>query len=311
MKTLETIKNEIEAKATEAVIHEDEQNNKLVPLSARLADYYEMKRNPPKKLSTGFSTLDEILGGGLEESGRLLILGAKTHVGKTQYCLNIAYSIAKQGKPIIYFSLEMSAAEIIDRIISIDPQAAENGVLDRFFCIEREVKRAEDGRLWSNSTIEALEEQIESSLKELAEKPIIFVDYLQLLTSLDLRLDQRIIMKQAVMIMNYYAKNRKLSFVVISALANDDTDFSSTNYKESGDIGYTADICIKLERNQGQPTITAHINKNRQTGKYGEGAVYVMNIDKLHLSDGGYKNKAITAGQHGGLFDGLFSDDEK
>ena len=75
MKTLETIKNEIEAKATEAVIHEDEQNNKLVPLSARLADYYEMKRNPPKKLSTGFSTLDEILGGGLEESGRLLILG--------------------------------------------------------------------------------------------------------------------------------------------------------------------------------------------------------------------------------------------
>ena len=38
MKTLETIKNEIEAKATEAVIHEDEQNNQLVPLSARLAD---------------------------------------------------------------------------------------------------------------------------------------------------------------------------------------------------------------------------------------------------------------------------------
>ena len=39
--------------------------------------------------------------------------------------------------------------------------------------------------------------------------------------------------------------------------------------------------------------------------------VYVMNIDKLHISDGGYKNKAITAGQSGGLFDGLFSDDEK
>jgi replicative DNA helicase len=67
-------------------------------------------------ISTGFSTFDDVLGGGLFEG--LYVIGAVTSLGKTTFAMQIADSIASQGIDILYFSLEMSKSLIMSKSIS-------------------------------------------------------------------------------------------------------------------------------------------------------------------------------------------------
>lgn len=65
---------------------------------------------------TGFSDLDDVLVG-LQDSN-LIILAARPGVGKTAFATNIAQFVAVEKKiPVGIFSLEMSTAELIDRIL--------------------------------------------------------------------------------------------------------------------------------------------------------------------------------------------------
>lgn len=65
---------------------------------------------------TGFPLLDSILEGGLTEG--LYILGSRTGIGKTSFILQIADHIAKSGGDVLYFSLEMSATELMSKSVS-------------------------------------------------------------------------------------------------------------------------------------------------------------------------------------------------
>jgi replicative DNA helicase len=79
-------------------------------------------------IKTGFCSLDEKLGGGLR-NGRLYGLGGITSLGKTTLALNIAENIAteikdekgniaKAGRDVLIFSLEMARAELLAKNIS-------------------------------------------------------------------------------------------------------------------------------------------------------------------------------------------------
>ena len=69
-------------------------------------------------IPTGIKNLDNIIYG-LQKSD-LIIIGARPSVGKTSLAVSIARNIAKLGKSVALFSLEMSAEQINDRILSID-----------------------------------------------------------------------------------------------------------------------------------------------------------------------------------------------
>ncbi len=71
-------------------------------------------------LRTGFISLDKIFGG--FKRGHLIVLAASTSVGKSAFALNIAHNILKRDVPVGIISLEMSAQEIIDRIIISEAQ---------------------------------------------------------------------------------------------------------------------------------------------------------------------------------------------
>ena len=52
------------------------------------------------------------------QDSNLLILAARTSVGKTTLALNIAQNVAYKYKlPVGFFSLEMSKEEIMDRLL--------------------------------------------------------------------------------------------------------------------------------------------------------------------------------------------------
>ena len=66
---------------------------------------------------TGFSALDRVLAG--MGKSDLVLVGARPGMGKTSFALNIATNVAKKTKKAVcIFSLEMSADQLVNRVLS-------------------------------------------------------------------------------------------------------------------------------------------------------------------------------------------------
>lgn len=65
---------------------------------------------------TGFIDVDKLFCG--LRPGNLIILAARPAVGKTSFAMNLATNAAKQGAPVAFFSLEMAANEITQRLLA-------------------------------------------------------------------------------------------------------------------------------------------------------------------------------------------------
>ena len=81
---------------------------------------------------TGFSGLDRVLAG-MGQSD-LVLVGARPGMGKTSFALNVATNVAKQTKKAVcIFSLEMSAEQLITRVLAsealVDSYALRTGEL--------------------------------------------------------------------------------------------------------------------------------------------------------------------------------------
>ena len=93
----------------------------LVPKSweriEKLADGGEHLRGIP----TGYQALDSILSG--FQKSDLVILAARPSTGKTALALDLARKIAvRENLPVAFFSLEMSAEQLTDRMLSAEAQ---------------------------------------------------------------------------------------------------------------------------------------------------------------------------------------------
>ena len=80
-------------------------------LVAQLFDGFDA--GPSKRLDTGFRRLDGLLMG--MRPGNLVILAARPGVGKSAFALDIAENVAKKGKKVLIYSLEMSGDELAER----------------------------------------------------------------------------------------------------------------------------------------------------------------------------------------------------
>lgn len=67
-------------------------------------------------IPTGFSQLDEAIGGGLRAD--LYVVGASPGAGKTTFLVQIADHLAREGQDVLFFSLEMSRYELMAKSIS-------------------------------------------------------------------------------------------------------------------------------------------------------------------------------------------------
>lgn len=68
-------------------------------------------------VSTGYTSLDKVLGGGLVSSG-LITLAARPGTGKTTVSLNIAERVAANGHAVLYVSLEMDSKQLWARRVA-------------------------------------------------------------------------------------------------------------------------------------------------------------------------------------------------
>jgi replicative DNA helicase len=67
-------------------------------------------------LSTGLIDLDEKLG--KIRPGDLMVIAGRPGMGKSAFAMQLAATMANDAKPALFFSLEMSAGQLVDRIMS-------------------------------------------------------------------------------------------------------------------------------------------------------------------------------------------------
>lgn len=92
----------------------------LIPgasLAGTLAERTEMRKSGKSVLrwGTGIDDLDDVIMGGLAAGELGCVLGAPKH-GKSQFLGQIAYHVMKHGGTVIYFTLELSEAFLLDRL---------------------------------------------------------------------------------------------------------------------------------------------------------------------------------------------------
>ena len=151
----------------------------------RLVDELE-KNEPAEAFGTGLSLMDEITTGGVKR-GELATIGAPTSGGKSILLLQIALQAIRAGKHVAIFSLEMSATQVMSRLISavcgFNVAALRynktKGDMDAFKAAMRELKQAKLTVISGTSAMDDIDGQI----RELVAKgkcDLAVVDYLQL-----------------------------------------------------------------------------------------------------------------------------------
>lgn len=114
----EEILNSLERDLVE--IETAEHDGEPVPMSEAVAEAITkidavMARQRTAGLMTGLTLFDEQIGGLFR--GELFILAARPSVGKTSLACQIATHFAARKRPVLFVSLEMSAAELATRIL--------------------------------------------------------------------------------------------------------------------------------------------------------------------------------------------------
>ena len=118
---------DISGVATEDLMHQIEStvsninvvsNLEVDNLKTYAEEWYKnfQSKEKPKSILFGFKELDNKV---MFESGNLGIIGARPGVGKSALSLNYALNFARQGKSVIFVTLEMSKKEVMDRLTAL------------------------------------------------------------------------------------------------------------------------------------------------------------------------------------------------
>jgi len=73
----------------------------------------------PDTVTTGFPSIDRLLGGGLRK-GDLVVLGGDVGSGKSALALAMGFRSATAGFPVVFFSGEMDPYRLLERAVAIE-----------------------------------------------------------------------------------------------------------------------------------------------------------------------------------------------
>ena len=140
-------------------------------------------------VKTGYTALDNMLGGGLVREG-LYILAARPSVGKTTTALNICESIAEAGKAVLFVSLEMSTRQLSAKRIAMESGLSSQYILNKKALGDEEQKKMfraisaiGDRPLSFNRWPGATVEDIGFLARQIRGLELVVVDYLGLIST--------------------------------------------------------------------------------------------------------------------------------
>ncbi len=256
----------------------------LINLLKRIQENMTQQRYIP----TGFSNLDKALDGGLYP--QLYVIGAVSSLGKTTFTLQVADNIAKQKRPVFFFSLETSRDTLTEKIISritfdkaqmkSDVKLAQNArsidngyffeadeggikhkgafdtVMSSFdeFANYYQYLRINNGITNRPSAQDVYNQVARYCLKNPATAPVVIVDYLQILKPLEKGLTDKEAVTASVAKLNELTEEFHAPVILISSFNRQSYDkpVALDSFKESGEIEYYSDVLLGLQYQKDQ-----------------------------------------------------------
>lgn len=228
-------------------------------------------------IPTGFSNLDSLLDGGLYEG--LYVVGAISSLGKTTLVLQIADQIAEAGEDVLIFSLEMARSELmaksISRLTLLDVLQNKGSIQDAkttrgvttgsryMFYSQTEqdlIQRAITayskyaGNIYIHEGIgdigvAEVREAIKKHILFTGKKPVVLIDYIQILFPADIRATDKQNTDKAVLELKRISRDYKLPVIGVSSVnrASYNAPATMEMLKESGSIEFGSDVIWGLQ----------------------------------------------------------------
>ena len=267
---------EIEAKELEAAAEEYRDKYSTAAYMDDFTDRIVDSVNTPA-IKTGYEKLDKALDGGLYPE--LYIMGALSSLGKTTYILQMADQIAAQGQDVIIFSLEMARSELMAKSISrltykyviqegIDTSAAKTvrGITDfaRYKHYEKDDNDAIDYGMdeyrkiarhifiveaLADIGVQDVRNAIENHMRITGRRPVVFIDYLQIMKPAEIKADVRINTDSNVKGLKRASRDYNVVIIAVSSINRDNykNEMNMASFKESGGIEYGAGVLLGLQ----------------------------------------------------------------
>ena len=211
-------------------------------------NYLNTYFNKFETIPTGFDELDHLLNGGLLE-GTVASIGARPSVGKTTFAINIASH--NPDKQILFFSLEMSAKMILDRLVAdvgnIDYTIAGKHEVssEQFKKVKEIVEMHRNMQVFDRlSNISDIVQLIYQAKPDMA-----IIDFAQIITTDKQFIDNRQRIDYISQKLKQCAKATGTVVLLLSQLTRDGREQPTmSNLKESGGLEQDSDYIILLHR---------------------------------------------------------------
>lgn len=226
---------------------------------------------------TGYSNIDNILDGGLYAG--LYVIGAISSLGKTTFCLNILDNIAAAGYDVIIFSLEMARGELIAKSVS------RHSVIEDLQTYQttthaKTVRGITTGSRYKNYSpkeraiiekaitsyseyaehiyihegignigVEEVRQVVDKHIKITGNKPVILIDYIQILAPYNDRATDKQNTDKSVLELKRISRDYSIPVIGISSFNRDNytQPVNMAAFKESGAVEYSSDVLIALQ----------------------------------------------------------------
>lgn len=212
-------------------------------------------------IRSGYANLDKIT----QIYPGLYVIGAISSLGKTTFIYQMCDQMARNSETVLYFSFEQSRLELTTKSLA-RTMAETIGVDKAMSAIEIRENHHDDrvgeaivayAKTASNTHIvdcsffanfNDIEDVVMTSINE-GKKPIVVVDYLQVIQSSNSRMTTKESIDEIVKQLKQLQKKYNLVVMVISSINRQNylspIDFDS--FKETGGIEYTADVVWGLD----------------------------------------------------------------
>ena len=226
---------------------------------------------------TGFSSIDNLLDGGLYSG--LYCIGAISSLGKTTFCLQVLDNIAAAGNDVIIFSLEMARAELIAKSVSrhtlLEDLRLHNSTAHakttrgittgtRYAGYSKEDREIIEAGIIAysqyaehiyihegvgNIGVEEIRATVEQHIKLTGNRPIVLIDYLQILAPYNDRATDKQNTDKAVLELKRLSRDFSIPVIGISSFNRDNytAPVNMASFKESGAVEYSSDVLLALQ----------------------------------------------------------------